>query len=457
MIMETLYDLKCNLNLYKDKEIELSGWVKNNRDQKEFGFIHLSDGTTFKTLQIVYDDKLKNFDEIIKISVGSSIIVKGVLVLTPEREQSYEIKASKITLIKDATGDFPIQAKRHTREFLRTKLELRPRTNLFNAVFRTRSKMAYAIHKFFQEQNFVYVHTPIITTNDGEGAGSMFTPTFLKKIEKQDDFKNDFFKRQAYLTVTGQLHGEAYAQAFRNIYTFGPTFRAEKSNTPKHAAEFWMIEPEMAFCNLENNMKIAEDLIKYLVKYAFDNLSDEIEFFNKFVEPGLIERLKIVLEKPFNKITHKEAIDILLKSKQKFENTPKQGEDIATEHEKYLTDVYFKSPVFIIDWPKDIKAFYMRLNSDNKTVAAMDLLVSKSGELLGGSQREERYDILLDKMKKLNMNIDTISWYLDLRKFGGTTSSGFGMGFERLIMFITGVDNIRDVIPFPRTFGSCDY
>ncbi len=455
--METLYDLKNNLNLYKDKKVELSGWVKNNRDQKEFGFIHLNDGTTFKTLQVVYDNKLKNFDEVIKISVGSSVVVKGEVVLTPEREQAYEIKAHEITLIKDATGYFPIQAKRHTREFLRTKLELRPRTNLFNAVFRTRSKMAYAIHKFFQEKNFVYVHTPIITTNDGEGAGSMFTPTFLKKIEKQDDFKNDFFKRQAYLTVTGQLHGEAYAQAFRNIYTFGPTFRAEKSNTPKHAAEFWMIEPEMAFCDLENDMKIAEDLIKYLVKYAFDNLSDEIEFFNKFVEPGLIERLKIVLEKPFNKITHKQAIDILLKSKQKFENEPKQGLDIATEHEKYLTDVYFKSPVFIIDWPKDIKAFYMRLNSDNKTVAAMDLLVSKSGELLGGSQREERYDILLDKMKKLNMNIGTISWYLDLRKFGGTTSSGFGMGFERLIMFITGVDNIRDVIPFPRTFGSCDY
>lgn len=453
--MITINEIRKDFNLYKDKEIEISGWIRNIRAQKSFGFINLADGSNLEQIQIVFDDKLKNFNEVSALLVGSSIIVKGKLVLTPDRKQAYEMQAKVIKVCNVASPDFPIQAKRHTRDFLRTKPDLRIRTNLFQAVFRTRSVMAFAVHEFFNKKNFVYTNTPIITSNDGEGAGEMFNVT-TRSDAKYDE---DFFKKQVYLTVTGQLHGEAYAQGFRSIYTFGPTFRAEKSNTPKHAAEFWMIEPEMAFCDLKQNMDIAEEMVKYLIATAFEKLPQELELFNQFVEPGLIERLKNVLNNPFVRVTHKEAIEILIKANktEKFENTPKQGEDLATEHEKYLTDKFYKVPVFITDWPKDIKAFYMRLNDDKKTVAAMDLLVSKSGELIGGSQREERPELLDKRIKELKMNPKPIQWYLDLRRFGGTTSSGFGMGFERLIMFITGIDNIRDVIPFPRTVGHCEY
>lgn len=453
--MITIYEIKNRLDFYKDKEVQIGGWIRNIRAQKNFGFINLHDGTCLEQLQIVFDDSLKNFDKVSSLLVGSSISVKGKIVPTPERKQAYELQAKEIKIITNADPDFPIQAKRHTRDFLRSKPDLRIRTNLFQAVFRTRSVMAFAIHEFFNSKNFVYVNTPIITSNDGEGAGEMFNVV----VNKNAKFEEDFFKKQVYLTVTGQLHGEAYAQGFRSIYTFGPTFRAEKSNTPKHAAEFWMIEPEMAFCDLVQNMDIAEEMVKFLIQRAFDKLPDELALFNQFVEPGLIDRLQIVLQNPFVRVSHKEAIDILIKAneKEKFENTPKHGQDLATEHEKYLTDKHFKVPVFITNWPKDIKAFYMRLNTDKETVAAMDLLVSKSGELIGGSQREERANFLNKRIKELKMNPEPIQWYLDLRRFGGTTSSGFGMGFERLIMFITGMDNIRDVIPFPRTVGHCEY
>ena len=451
----TVNELTKQLDKYKDKTITLNGWVRSNRAQKEFGFIMLNDGTKLTNTQVVYDLGLINFKEIQKASVGSSIEVEGKVFLTPDRKQTYEIHATKLTIIKDAGENFPIQAKRHSREFLREQAYLRPRTNLFNAIFRTRSVLAFAVHQFFQEKGFIYTHTPIITSNDGEGAGEMFTVTTLKPGEK--DFSKDFFGKEVFLTVTGQLHAEAYAQAFRNVYTFGPTFRSENSNTPTHAAEFWMIEPEMAFCDLNQNMEIAEEMVKYLVKTAFDKLPEEMELFNNFVDKTLIERLENVLNKPFQRVTHHDAITILKESKVKFDYQPEYGKDLAKEHEKYLTDVYFKSPVFITDWPKEIKAFYMRLNDDNQTVAAVDLLVSGSGELIGGSQREERLELLEKRMNELNMRSEGIDWYIKLRKYGGTTSSGFGMGFERLIMFITGIENIRDVISFPRTPKNCDY
>lgn len=395
--------------------------------------------------------------------VGSAIMVKGELILTPEAKQPFEVKALHIELLGDSPEDYPIQPKRHTREFLREVAHLRARTNLFHAVFRVRSVAAMGIHEFFQSKGFIYTHTPIITGNDGEGAGQMFSVTTLplEKIpfneEKKVDFKKDFFGKRANLTVTGQLEAETFALAFKNVYTFGPTFRAENSNTLRHASEFWMIEPEMAFADLEKNMQVVEDMVKYLIRYVFEKCPEEMVFFDKFVEPGLTDRLLNVLNSPFARVKHKEAIDILLQSNVKFENTPRHGQDINTEHEKYLTEKYFKSPVFVIDWPKDIKAFYMRMNDDGQTVAAMDLLVPGSGELVGGSQREERLDYLIKRMDELGIPKADLEWYLDLRRYGGCVHSGFGMGFERLIMYLTGVENIRDVIPFPRTPKNCEF
>lgn len=446
------------------KVIELYGWVRNNRAQKEFGFINFHDGTFFETLQVVYEDqKIDNFKEVQKLRVGSSIMVKGELHLTPDAKQPFEVKALHIELLGDSEENYPIQPKRHTREFLREVAHLRARTNLFHAVFRLRSVAAMGIHEFFQTKGFIYTHAPIITGNDGEGAGQMFSVTTLpldnipKTDDKLVDYKKDFFGKRTNLTVTGQLEAEAFALAFRNVYTFGPTFRAENSNTLRHASEFWMIEPEMAFADLEKNMQIVEEMVKYLITYVFEKLPEEMNFFDKFVEPGLIDRLQKVLTQPFVRITHKDAIDLLLNAPVKFENTPKHGQDINTEHEKYLTEKHFKSPVFVINWPKDIKAFYMRLNEDNETVAAMDLLVPGSGELVGGSQREERLDYLLKRMDEMHVPKEDLEWYLDLRRYGGCVHSGFGMGFERLIMYLTGVENIRDVLPFPRTPKNCEF
>lgn len=443
---------------YADQEITLKGWIRNHRDQKEFGFINLNDGTFFENIQVVYEKATtKDFDQVTHLSVGSSIEVKGILVLTPERSQPFELKALEVILIGDAGEKYPIQPKRHTREFLREVAHLRPRTNLFSAVFRVRSIAAYAIHKFFQEQDFVYVHTPILTANDGEGAGAMFKVTTLdinnppRTKDGLVDYTKDFFGREANLTVTGQLEGEAYAHAFRNIYTFGPTFRAENSNTPTHASEFWMIEPEIAFADLNVNMDVIESMVKYVTNYVLEHAKEEMTFFNKFVEKGLLDKLDKLLNSIFKRITHEEAINILQNSNQKFENKPQHGQDLAKEHEKYLTEKAFNGPVFVTDWPKDIKAFYMRLNDDRKTVAAVDLLVPGSGELVGGSQREERLDYLLKRMEEMHIPKEDLNWYLDLRRYGGVQTSGFGLGFERLLMYLTGVENIRDVIPFPRT------
>ena len=444
-----------------EKDVVLEGWIRNHRKQKEFGFIEFYDGTSFKNLQIVYDNKLANFDEITKYMVGSSIRVYGKLVES-QGKQEFEIDASNIELLGDCDESYPIQPKRHTREFLREVGYLRPRTNLFRAVFRIRSLAAMAIHEYFQERGYVYLHAPLITGSDCEGAGEMFQVTTLdlenlKKEDGQIDYKQDFFKKRASLTVSGQLQGEAFAMAFKKIYTFGPTFRAENSNTKTHAAEFWMIEPEIAFCDLEGLMDIEEDVLKYIIRYVLEKGKDEMNFFNELVEPGLIDKLKMVLENKAVRITHDEAIDILINSKVNFENKPIKGEDLAKEHEKYLTEVHFKSPVFVKDWNKDIKAFYMRLNDDNKTVAAVDLLVPGAGELMGGSQREERLDVLLNRMNELGMNQQELDWYINLRRYGGCVHSGFGMGFERLLIYLTGVDNIRDVIPFPRTPGNLEF
>lgn len=443
---------------YADQEVILKGWIRNHRDQKEFGFINLNDGSFFENIQVVYERATtKDFDAVTRLSVGSSIEVIGTLVLTPDRSQPFEIKALEVKLLGDAGENYPIQPKRHTREFLREVAHLRPRTNLFSAVFRVRSIAAYAIHKFFQEQDFVYVHTPILTANDGEGAGAMFKVTTLdmnKPPRNEDstiDYSKDFFGREANLTVTGQLEGEAYAHAFRNIYTFGPTFRAENSNTTTHASEFWMIEPEIAFADLNDNMELIERMVKYVTSYVLEHAKEEMAFFDKFVEKGLLTKLDNLLKSSFKRITHEEAINILLKSNHKFENQPKHGEDLAKEHERYLTEKAFNGPVFVKDWPKDIKAFYMRLNDDQKTVAAVDLLVPGSGELVGGSQREERLDVLLKRMEDMHVPVKDLDWYLDLRRYGGVQTSGFGLGFERYLIYVTGVENIRDVIPFPRT------
>ena len=450
--METVKQLFLNSREFEGKTITISGWIRNNRTQKEFGFIDLNDGTSFKTIQIVYEENLENFKNIQKMRNGASIEVKGLFVLTPDRGQPFEIKAQEVELLGDSTPDFPIQPKRHTREFLRELPHLRVRTNLFQAVFRVRNQAAFAIHKFFQERGFVYVHTPIITSNDGEGAGQLFGVS----TESKNPY-TDFFGKNTYLTVTGQLHVEPFAMAFRNVYTFGPAFRAENSNTQKHASEFWMVEPEMSFCDLKGEMDTAEALVKYVINDVLENSKEEMEFFDKFVEKGLIDRLKAVLNtEEFARVTHKDAITLLRQSGVKFENEPIYGEDIAREHEKWLTE-HFNGPVFVYDWPKDIKAFYMKINPDGETVAASDLLVPESGELVGGSQREENLEVLEKRMDELGMNKTTLDWYLDTRRYGGCVHSGFGLGFERLIMFLTGVDNIRDVEAYPRTPNNCEF
>ena len=442
---------------YKDKEVLINGWVRNNRSQKEFGFIDLNDGTTLETVQVVYESEtLENFKEVSKFRVGSSMVVKGVLVLTPQMKQPFEIKAKEIILEGDSLDDYPIQPKRHSREFLRENAHLRMRTNLFNAVFRVRSVVSFSIHKFFQERGFVYLHAPIITASDAEGAGEMFQVTTLNGKKPEEDYGNDFFGKKANLSVSGQLQAEAYALAFKNVYTFGPTFRAENSNTTRHASEFWMIEPEIAFADLKDDMDLAEAMVKYIIKDLFETCESELKFFDQFVEKGLIEKLTKVLESKFAVVTHKEAIDILFANSKDFEVKPEQGKDLATEHEKFLTK-FFNGPVFVIDWPKEIKAFYMRMNEDNETVAAMDLLVPGSGELIGGSQREERLDYLEKRIKELGIDDKDLWWYKDLRKYGGCKHAGFGMGLERMIMYVTGIDNIRDVLPFPRTPKKCEF
>ena len=443
------------------KEVVLQGWIRNHRKQKEFGFIDFSDGTAFKHIQIVYENKLKDFDQIQKLHVGCSIKVVGKVVPS-EGKQDFEIKASEVVLLGDCPEDYPMQPKKHSREFLREQAYLRPRTNLFQAVFRIRSVAAFAIHEYFQKNNYLYVHTPLITTADCEGSDQMFKVTTLdfnnlpKGEDGKVDMSKDLFGSLSYITGSGQLHGETFALAFQKIYTFGPTFRTENSNTKTHANEFWMIEPEIAFCDLEELMNIEEDMLKYIVKYTLDHCSDEIDFCDNFVEKGLREKLEKLVNSSFTRITHKEVIDILKKSKEKWEFEPSYDEDIAKEHEKYITE-YFNGPVFITNWPKDIKAWYMKVNYDNKTVAAVDLEVPGAGELMGGSQREEDYDILLERAKSLGVDTNAIDWYMNLRKFGGCVHSGFGMGFERLIMYLTGIENIRDVIPYPRTPGNCDY
>lgn len=445
---------------YLDKEITVQGWIRSHRKQKTFGFIDFNDGTYQKNLQIVYDNSLNNFEDIQKLKLGSAITVKGLLVKS-EGTQDFELKALNINLEGDCPDDYPLQAKgRPTREFLREIAYLRPRTNLFSAVFRVRSVAAYAIHKYFQDNGYVYFHAPLITASDCEGAGEMFQVTTLDldKIAKSGkvDYSKDFFNKQAALTVSGQLQAETFALAYKKTYTFGPTFRAENSNTKTHASEFWMIEPEIAFCDLEQDMEIMESMLKYVVKYVLDNCEAEMELFDKFVEKGLLDKLNKLLSSKFTRIDHKDVIKILKEADVKWEFEPEYGEDIAKEHEKYITE-YFNGPVFIKNWPKDIKAFYMKQNPDNETVAAVDLEVPGAGELMGGSQREENYDKLVSRMKELNMDTSSLDWYLNLRKFGGCTHSGFGMGFERLLIYLTGVENIRDVIPFPRTPGNCEY
>ena len=449
---------------FDGKEVVISGWIRNNRASNKFGFIELNDGSFFKPIQIVYEsDFIDNFDIIAKANLATAIKVVGKTVLTPKAKQPFEIKASKIEILADSNEDYPLQNKRHSMEFLREIAHLRPRSNTFSAVFRIRSMVAYAIHKFFQERGFVYVHTPIITGSDCEGAGEMFRITTLdmenlpKNQTGEIDYSKDFFGKEASLTVSGQLEGETYALAFKKIYTFGPTFRAENSNTARHASEFWMIEPEVAFAELEDNMKLAEDMIKYIIKYVLENAPEEMDFFNKFVDKGLKERLNGIVNSKFTHVTYTEAVDILLKSGKKFEYPVEWGIDLQTEHERYITEEVFGKPVFVTDYPKEIKAFYMRLNDDNKTVGAMDLLVPGVGEIIGGSQREERYDVLASRMKESGLEEKDYWWYLDLRKYGGVKHSGYGLGFERIIMYLTGMGNIRDVIPFPRTPKSAEF
>jgi len=455
-------DLFDKIKEYEGKEITLEGWVRNNRSQSNFGFIDFNDGTYFKSLQLVYDKDNKEFDKISKIRVGSAIKVSGKIVKSEGSGQSHEMKVSDVLVLGDSSEDYPIQPKRHTREFLREVAYLRPRTNLFNAVFRVRSVAAQGIHEYFQSHNYVYFHSPIITAADCEGSDQMFKLTTfdLNDVPKDEDgkadFKKDLFGKKVYITGSGQLHGETYALAYKKIYTFGPTLRTEKSNTKTHANEFWMIEPEIAFCDLNGVMEIEEEMLKFVIKYVMDRCPLEMEFFDNFVEKGIIEKLNKVLTSKFAKITHHDAITLLKEAKVKWEFTPEYGEDIAKEHEKYITE-YFNGPVFITDWPKDIKAYYMKLNDDGKTVAAVDLEVPGSGELIGGSQREDDYDKLISRMKEMGVDYSEMDWYTNLRRFGGCYHSGFGLGFERLIMYLTGVENIRDVIPYPRTPNNCDY
>ena len=462
MDLVSVRELYREKNKYVGKEITVGGWVRSNRDSKNFGFITLNDGTFFETLQVVYANKLANFPELAKINVGSAVIVTGELVATPDAKQPFEIQAKEVVVEGASTPDYPLQKKRHTMEYLRTITHLRPRTNTFQAVFRVRSLVAYAIHKFFQDRDFVYVHTPIITGSDCEGAGEMFQVTTLdlanapKNADGTVDYSKDFFNKPTNLTVSGQLNGETYAMAFKNIYTFGPTFRAENSNTTRHAAEFWMIEPEIAFADLKDDMMLAESMLKYVIGYVLEHAPEEMNFFNNFVDKGLLERLNHVMNSEFGHVTYTEAIELLEKNNDKFDYKVSWGCDLQTEHERYLTEEIFKKPVFVTDYPKEIKAFYMKLNPDGKTVAAMDCLVPGIGEIIGGSQREDDYDMLLGRMKELGLKAEDYDFYLDLRKYGSARHAGFGLGFERCVMYLTGMGNIRDVIPFPRTVNNCD-
>jgi len=458
-----LKELNKNLDGFANQEVLVAGWARTIRDSKAFGFIELNDGSCFKSTQIVFERAIiANYDEIAHTNVGASLVVKGVVVLTPENKQPYEIKATEITVEGESTPDYPLQKKRHSVEFLREIAYLRPRTNLFGAAFRIRSEAAIAIHKFFNDRGFVYVHTPIITGSDCEGAGAMFQVTTLdlnaEKKAGEPDYKEDFFGKKAALTVSGQLNAETYAMAFGNVYTFGPTFRAEHSNTTRHAAEFWMIEPEMAFCDLAGDMDVAEAMVKYVINYVMETCADELNFLNQFVDKGLLERLKNVADNAFVRLTYTEAIEILKKNADKFDDKNIfWGKDLQSEHERFLTESVFQKPVFLTDYPKEIKAFYMKQNPDGKTVAAVDMLVPGIGELIGGSQREDDYDKLYNRIKELGMDPADYWWYLDLRKYGGTTHAGFGLGFERMVMYLTGISNIRDVLPYPRTFGELKY
>ena len=452
-----------NKEQYIDKTVKLAGWIRTSRMSKNFGFIELNDGSFFKNMQIVIDEKLENFKEVGKLPISTSLLIEGTLVATQNAKQPVEIQATKIVVEGESDNSYPLQKKRHTVEYLRTIAHLRPRSNLFSAAFRVRSVAAYAIHKFFQDRNFVYAHSPIITGSDCEGAGEMFRLTTLdlndvpKTEDGKVDYSQDFFGKEANLTVSGQLNAEIMALAFRNVYTFGPTFRAENSYTGRHASEFWMIEPEIAFADLEDNMELAEDMIKYIINYVLENCPEEMEFFNSFVDKGLLERLHKIVNSEFTRITYTKAIELLLESGQKFEYPVEWGCDLQTEHERYITEQIFNAPVFVTDYPKEIKAFYMRMNEDGKTVRAMDLLVPGVGEIIGGSQREERYDLLMDRIKECGLNEEDYWWYLELRKYGTATHSGFGLGFERIIMYLTGISNIRDVIPFPRTPKNAEF
>ncbi|WP_442599897.1 asparagine--tRNA ligase [Neobacillus sp. D3-1R] len=463
MIKTVVKDLFRNQENFKDQTVQISGWIRTLRDSKTIGFMELNDGTFFKSVQVVFEDTLENFKEIAKLPISSSVLVEGEFVPTPEMKQPFEIKATKIVIEGLSDTDYPLQKKRHSLEYLRTIAHLRPRANTFSAVFRIRSLASYAIHKFFQEKGFVNVHTPIITGSDTEGAGEMFRVTSmnLNQLPKTEDGKvddnADFFGKESNLTVSGQLNAETFALAFRNVYTFGPTFRAENSNTARHAAEFWMIEPEVAFAELPDIMDLGEDMVKYVIQYVFEQAPEEMEFFNSFVDKTLIERLKNALESDFGRVTYTEAVELLKNSGKEFDYPVEWGTDLQTEHERYLSEEVYKRPVFVTDYPKEIKAFYMRANEDGKTVAATDLLVPGIGELIGGSQREEREEVLANRIKELGMAVEDYWWYLELRKYGGTKHSGYGIGFERLIMYLTGMKNIRDVIPFPRTPGNADF
>ena len=462
MELISVRELFKNTAAYAGKTVEVGGWVRSVRASKSFGFIVVNDGTFFTPLQVVYHDNMENFAEISKLNVGAAILVRGTLVETPEAKQPFEVQAETVTVEGASTPDYPLQKKRHTVEFLRTMTHLRPRTNLFQAVFRVRSLAAYAIHSFFMERGFVYVHTPLITGSDCEGAGEMFQVTTLdldnvpRTGDGKVDYSKDFFGKPTNLTVSGQLNGETFAMAFRNIYTFGPTFRAENSNTTRHAAEFWMIEPEIAFADLKDDMRLAEDMLKYIIAYVLEQAPEEMQFFNQFVDKVLLERLNHVLTSNFGHVTYTEAIELLEKHNDQFEYPVHWGSDLQTEHERYLTEVVFKRPVFVTDYPKEIKAFYMKLNPDGKTVAAMDCLVPGIGEIIGGSQREDDYETLRGRMQELGLKEEDYAFYLDLRKYGSARHAGFGLGFERCVMYLTGVSNIRDVLPFPRTVGTCE-
>lgn len=458
----TIREIYKNSEQFLNKEVKLGGWIRSIRGSKHFGFLVLHDGTFFKPIQVVYEEKLANFQEISKMNVGAAVIVEGILVPTPQAKQPFEIQATSVTLEGASAPDYPLQKKRHSLEYLRTISHLRPRTNTFQAVFRIRSMAAYAIHQFFQERGFVYVHTPLITASDCEGAGEMFQVTTLdlnnipKDKEEKVDFTQDFFGKPTNLTVSGQLNAETFAQAFRNTYTFGPTFRAENSNTARHAEEFWMIEPEMAFADLKDDMEVAEAMLKYVISYVMENAPEEMDFLNQFVDKGLKDRLNHVLNAEFGHVTYTEAVEILEKHNDEFEYKVSWGTDLQTEHERYLTEEVFKRPVFVTDYPKEIKAFYMKLNQDGKTVAAMDCLVPGIGEIIGGSQREDDYDLLRKRMEEVGLDEENYQFYLDLRKYGSTHHSGFGLGFERCVMYLTGISNIRDAIPFPRTVNNCE-